>query len=45
MPCNPLKGTEDSDERAAAWYLLHAGFLRGLFSPKTGGDVILRNVG
>jgi hypothetical protein len=29
-----------------AWYLLHAGFLLGLFiDPEYGGDMLLRNVG
>jgi hypothetical protein len=32
--------------KSSAWYLLHTGFLRGLFfDPEDGGDMYLRNVG
>jgi hypothetical protein len=32
-------------EKLAAYYLLHAGFLLGLFDLEDGGDMFLRNVG
>jgi hypothetical protein len=49
-PCNPLKIADVSEENVAsslrcACYLLHSGFLYGLFfDPEGGGSMLLRNV-
>jgi hypothetical protein len=49
--CSPLKvswhfgGTSSGSKQSSAWYLLHAGFLLGLFfDPEDGGDMFLRTL-